>query len=86
MIALTLRDDTGADADVAGALGAALGAGPFDGFEGASRYLDAAEGRRVVVVENGEKLFLRTDEGLARCRRFLKLVGDTSESTLWMPW
>ncbi len=40
--------------------------------------------RRVVVVEHGERVFLRTEDGLAMARRFFEMVEDTADRVLWI--
>lgn len=38
----------------------------------------------LIVVENAERLFRRTPEGLMRVRRFLELIAATSDHVLWV--
>jgi hypothetical protein len=38
----------------------------------------------MIVVENAERLFRRTPEGLVRVRRFLELIAATSDHVLWL--
>jgi hypothetical protein len=46
---------------------------------------DMLEQRRMlIVVENSERLFRRTHEGLNCMRRFLELVASTSDHVLWV--
>ena len=40
--------------------------------------------RRIIVVEQPERVFLRTEEGLDLARRFFELVSTTSEQVLWV--
>lgn len=42
------------------------------------------ERRMLIVVENSERLFRRTHEGLNCMRRFLELVAATSDHVLWV--
>jgi hypothetical protein len=42
------------------------------------------ERRMLIVVENSERLFRRTHEGLNCMRRFLELVSATSDHVLWV--
>jgi Kef-type K+ transport system membrane component KefB len=42
------------------------------------------ERRMLIVVENSERLFRRTHEGLNCMRRFLELVATTSDHVLWV--
>ncbi|MDC0669870.1 AAA family ATPase [Nannocystis radixulma] len=41
-------------------------------------------GRRVLILENAEQLFVRTPEGLARMQGFLDMVRATDEALLWI--
>ncbi|HVI04323.1 MAG TPA: cation:proton antiporter [Enhygromyxa sp.] len=38
----------------------------------------------LIVVENAERLFRRTPDGLVRVRRFLELIAATSDHVLWI--
>ncbi len=49
-----------------------------------ARRLHAAERRQIVFVENGDKIYSRTREGLALCERFLAMVERTSDTMLWI--
>lgn len=40
--------------------------------------------RTVVVIEEAENLFLRSQKGMELLRRFLSLIGQTSSSVLWV--
>lgn len=42
------------------------------------------QGRRVVIIEELERTFLRCMNGFEALRDFLRLVNDTSRSTLWI--
>jgi Kef-type K+ transport system membrane component KefB len=56
-----------------------------DGILGNSGSPNLAEERRMlIVVENSERLFRRTHEGLSCMRRFLELVAATSDHVLWV--
>ncbi|MFW6057498.1 MAG: hypothetical protein ACOC9W_01450, partial [Persicimonas sp.] len=46
--------------------------------------LEKAGQRRIVFVENGDKLYSRTRDGLSLCERFLDTVDATSDHTLWI--
>ncbi|QDG50718.1 hypothetical protein FIV42_08240 [Persicimonas caeni] len=46
--------------------------------------LNGAEQRKIVFVENGDKIYSRTREGLALCERFLDMMEATSGQILWI--
>ncbi len=46
--------------------------------------LENADQRQIVFVENGDKLYSRTRDGLSLCERFLNTVEATSDHTLWI--
>ncbi|MBA2661703.1 MAG: cation:proton antiporter [Bradymonadaceae bacterium] len=50
----------------------------------AARLAERSGQRRIVIIENGEKIYTRTSAGLAMCRRFLRMVSSTSHHTLWI--
>jgi len=45
---------------------------------------DSGDPQPMIVVENAERLFRRTPDGLARVRRFLDLIAATSDQVLWI--
>lgn len=45
---------------------------------------DNGEPQPMIVVENAERLFRRTPDGLVRVRRFLDLIAATSDQVLWV--
>ncbi|MFO7566567.1 MAG: ATP-binding protein, partial [Enhygromyxa sp.] len=57
-------------------------------LEGGDESRDEGEGGQapqpMIVVENAERLFRRTPEGIMRVRRFLELVAATSDQVLWV--
>jgi Kef-type K+ transport system membrane component KefB len=55
-----------------------------DGTPGRSGRHDEVEPQPMIVVENAERLFRRTPEGLLRVRRFLELIAATSDQVLWV--
>lgn len=40
--------------------------------------------RRIVVLENADKIYSRTSSGIAMARRFLTMISNTSHNTLWI--
>ena len=56
-------------------------AGSFAEF---ARVVPLIEGRRVLILENAEQLFVRTPDGLRRMQDFLDLVRATDDSLLWI--
>lgn len=76
-----LRDEVG----VAKQLGRAFGIeGEALGFAELALEPDALERRRVIVVENAERLLAPSPAGVARMIEFLALVGETASTTLWI--
>lgn len=55
--------------------------GDFRSLTGALRQTGA---RQAIVIENGEQMFLRTPEGLARVQAFLDLLRATDDRILWI--
>jgi Kef-type K+ transport system membrane component KefB len=53
-------------------------------LSGFTRCLKRSEKRQIVFVENGDKIYSRTREGLALCERFLDMIEQTSGQTLWI--
>jgi Kef-type K+ transport system membrane component KefB len=49
-----------------------------------SRRIQSGERRQIVILENANKCYARTREGLALCRDFLRLMNDTSGRVLWI--
>ena len=47
------------------------------------RALGQSEERCILLLENANKIYARTEQGMAMCKRFLKLVGATSQHILW---
>lgn len=58
--------------------------GPPTFEELATRIKRRQRSRQVVVVENAERVVLRTEEGLQRTRRFFELIAATSDQVLWI--
>ena len=81
---VVLDDDLETEAELVAKIGAALPNEPTETIEGLSRFLEVVEGRHVIVIEHGEKLYSRTMEGLAMCRRFLRLMNESSDRILWV--
>lgn len=69
---------------IAAALGELAGLGPADTFESISRRLAEAEGPRLVVVENGERLFKRAPGGQEAAARFLRAIRETGPGVMWL--
>ncbi|MFU8804465.1 MAG: cation:proton antiporter [Bradymonadaceae bacterium] len=57
---------------------------PSDLAEFAERLVETVSSRRIVIIENGSKIFSRTADGLEMARRFLRLISATSGHTLWV--
>ena len=53
-------------------------------FREMSRTLRSADERQIVIVENANKCYQRTSEGVALCRDFLKMINETSREVLWV--
>lgn len=48
------------------------------------QYLSSRDERRIVFVENGDKIYSRTREGMALCERFLTMMERSSDNILWI--
>lgn len=57
---------------------------PIDDFLGLASALRNTGARQAIVLENGEQIFLRTPEGLARVQAFLDLLRATDDHILWV--
>jgi hypothetical protein len=55
-----------------------------DGHPGREDGDASPEPQPMIVVENAERLFRRTPEGLIRVRQFLDLIAATSDHVLWL--
>ena len=60
------------------------GSQPPRTFDEMARYIDAWDKRQIIVVENANKIYTRTPEGMERCRDFLELIDRTCSQTLWI--
>lgn len=56
----------------------------FYNLNSVEQYLQNLEDRQIIVIENGNKLFLRTSKGIDLCRSFLQMMSSTSDKTLWI--
>lgn len=61
----------------------------FDGepkrsFSDMARAIHNLPHREIVVIENANKCYQRTSEGLTLCRNFLELLSQTSAQVLWV--
>ncbi|MDC0718163.1 ATP-binding protein [Nannocystis bainbridge] len=72
------------EARLCAALCEATGAPYAGSFREFARTVPLIGGRRVLILENAEQLFVRTPEGLARMQAFLDLVRGTDEAILWV--
>lgn len=50
----------------------------------AQRLTEYAGPRRIVILENADKIYSRTSSGLAMARKFLAMLSQTSNNTLWI--
>jgi hypothetical protein len=57
---------------------------PPEDIAGAKRMIQATEKRHVVVIENAEKIYNRSESGLELCAAFLDLMSGTSVEVLWV--
>lgn len=56
----------------------------FYTLEEMTQHLSGWDERQIVIVENANKCYSRTVEGMRLCRDFLKMLNDTSEKILWV--
>ncbi|MEZ4460991.1 MAG: cation:proton antiporter [bacterium] len=83
LLPVVFRDDHASEADLARELAEALKCETVTTLHGIARVLRARERRVVIVVENGEKMFERTEQGIELCMTFLQLISDTVDNALW---
>lgn len=74
-----VRDEAG----VAEVVGAACGE-RFETLHEVRRFLDASTQRRMILLDAGERLFLRQFDGLGGIRALLALIADTADRVLWV--
>ncbi len=48
------------------------------------RLLQEQELRRIVIIENANKCYQRSEPGMQRCRDFLEMIGASSKKVLWI--
>jgi Kef-type K+ transport system membrane component KefB len=83
LVSVVFRDDHVSEADLASELAEVLKCESVTSFQGISRYLKTRERRVVIVIENGEKMFERTEAGIDLCMAVLQLMSDTVDHALW---
>ena len=81
---LSLGPHLASEARVCAALCEATGAPYAGSFSEFSRLVPLLGGRRVLILENAEQLFVRTPDGLRRMQDFLDLVRATDDALLWV--
>lgn len=79
-----LDDDLQTEAELVRKIGTALPNEPAETMEGLLRFIEVFNDDHIVVIENAEKLFSRTDDGLRVCQRFLRLMNETSDQIMWI--
>lgn len=82
--AIAFDDDLQTEEELVQRLASVLQAEAPSSIGGLVRLLELLESRHIIVVENGEKLFSRTDAGLELARNFLRAMNDSSGSVLWI--
>lgn len=80
---VALDDDLSSEAELAQRLSAAFDEEMLT-LDGLARFVDLLDTQHVIVIENGEKLFSRTKDGLEMSRRFLSTINETSSTILWI--
>ena len=53
-------------------------------FAALARARAAGEMRRVMVIENADRILAPSSDGILRMSEFLRLIGETASSTLWI--
>jgi Kef-type K+ transport system membrane component KefB len=84
VIWLRLTSAVDDEASIAAGLGALAGVGSAETFEEIAERLASDERRRVIVVENGERLFKRSLSGSAEAGRFLAAMRRASPRVMWL--
>ncbi len=81
---VVLEDDMRSEAELVAKIGSVLPRQSGEAITTLSRLLDTVDGRHVIVLEHAEKLYNRTEEGLARAKSFLRAMNDSNERILWI--
>lgn len=79
-----LEPDVVTEAEVVSRLALTLTGESCTSFDVLLRQIRRTEARSVVVIENGAKLFARTEEGLRTFRAVMELFEETKEQILWI--
>jgi hypothetical protein len=53
-------------------------------FDEVADAFEALSSRQVIILENADKIFTRTESGLERIKRFTSLINRTSSSIFWV--
>lgn len=72
------------EAEIVARLSMALTGETCRGFDELLRQVRRSELRSAVIIENGEKLFARTEEGLRTFRAVMRLIEASRERLLWV--
>lgn len=83
VVHVVLREDQSSEEELAHELAEVLRCETVTSLAGIARYLRTRERRVVIVVENGEKMFERSEAGIDMCASFLQLISDTVDNALW---
>lgn len=81
---VVLSEDLATEAELVQHLAEAMQITGVTTLEQLTRFLEMLEPSHVVVIENGEKLFTRTHEGIEVARRFFAMMNATSSTVLWI--
>lgn len=81
---LNLEEETATEEDICRQIAALTGEEAVSSFDALTALVRAGEMRRIYIVENGEKLYERSREGIQLCRAFMRMVSATSDRVLWV--
>jgi hypothetical protein len=84
MQSIRLSEDLAAIDDLAREVTAGFSGEPPNDIDGAARLIQSTQQRHIVVIENAEKIYQRSEPGLELCRAFLQLMTETDENVLWI--
>ncbi len=81
---VVVDDHDMSESGICRSIGSVISKTPPTTFASLKRLIRTRDDRPVIIIENGEKLYSRTREGIGLCREFLKLIDQTADRALWM--
>lgn len=81
---LLLEEETSTEEDICRQIAMLTGEEVVTSFEALTAMMRASEMKRLYIVENGEKLYERSREGVRLCHAFMRMISATSDRVLWI--